>query len=387
MKSNNVYSNCNVCSSDNMASGSKYCKVHKKTVEEMAATLKKHADEQGSGTPAEKAKLEFIEAREKAPDNPPSPFSNIVIEFEAKFPPAGRGKKRGVSECEAVVMVEKHGAKSQASQGLLLEMMHEEEWMHFATETKRYPRDWVVERWRQTKEATPEKDTDQAGPPRSRLRLPMPKSDFIKAANIVEQEKGVDMTSNRRKVGDASDIAEMQNAVGQNHVSFSNKMFNSVGGGAIHAVAQQGACSIGLRGEGAFTGSSSGDEHMFSNQLELAANRKTETQDEEGQSPNKVQDLELVAGRMFQKLLDAFEKNRKKIVAAEQEKNNADQMAEPSDGPSRLEGHNMIVGLAVAKERMNERASLLSFLSVTRETVPGFLLLYTPFSLLFTLYS
>ena len=68
---------------------------------------------------------------------------------------------------------------------------------------------------------------------------------------------------------------------------------------------------------------------------------------------NKVQYLELVASRMFQKLLDAFEKNRKNIVAAEQQKNKSDQMAEPSDGPSRLEGHNMVVGLAVAKERMN----------------------------------
>ncbi|MDA8609449.1 hypothetical protein N9L19_00880 [bacterium] len=369
-----------------MASGSKYCKVHKNTVEEMAATFKKHADEQGAGTPAEKAKLGFIEAREKACDNPPSPFSNMVIGVEAKFPPAGRGKNTGVSECEAVVMVENHGANSQASQGLLLEMMHEEKWMHFATETNRYPRDWAVERWRQTKEAAPEKDTDKAGPPRSRLRLPMPKSDFIKAANIVEQEKGVEMTSNRRKVGDASDIAEMQNAVGQNHVSFNNNMFNSVGGGAIHAVAQQCACGIGLRGEGAFTGSS-GDEHMFPNQLELAAKRKDESKDEEANTPNKVQYLELVASRMFQNLLDIFENLKNNIVVAEQENNKTDQMAEPSDGPSRLEGHNMIVGLAVAKDRMNERASLLSFLNVTRETLPGFLLLFTNFSLLFTPYS
>ena len=44
----------------------------------------------------------------------------------------------------------------------LLDMMHEEEWMHFATETKRYPRDWAADRWKVAKETTPEKDTDVA---------------------------------------------------------------------------------------------------------------------------------------------------------------------------------------------------------------------------------
>ena len=213
----------------------------------------------------------------------------------------------------------------------------------------------------------------------------MPKSDFIQAVNIVEQEKGVEMKSKSRKIGDASEVAEMQNAVVQNHVGFNNKMFGNVGGGAIHAAAQQGGCLIGMRGEGAFTGSS-GDADMFSKQLEMAAKRKEESKEEETRTPdkNKVADLELLGQRLEQKLTDNFDKNQKKIVAAEQEKTKADKIVEPSDGPSRLAGNHMIVGLAVAKERMDERASLLSYLNVKRATLPGFLLLFTLFSLLFT---
>ena len=49
----------------------------------------------------------------------------MVVEFETKFPSAGGGKERGMSECEAVVMVEKHVAQSQTSEGVRLEHMHE----------------------------------------------------------------------------------------------------------------------------------------------------------------------------------------------------------------------------------------------------------------------
>ena len=86
-----VYVNCNVCTSSNMASGSKYCKVHKETVEEMAKTLSQHAVEQGKESSAEKAKVEFFEARDQRTRTSTKPILEYGYRVRGEVP---TGRKR-----------------------------------------------------------------------------------------------------------------------------------------------------------------------------------------------------------------------------------------------------------------------------------------------------
>ena len=79
-KAQGIYKNCNVCRSTDMAKGMKQCKLHNKSVRSIVASLDAK-DKQDGG----KARKEFEECRDRAPEHPPSEFSAAVFDIEEKI--------------------------------------------------------------------------------------------------------------------------------------------------------------------------------------------------------------------------------------------------------------------------------------------------------------
>lgn len=165
--------------------------------------------------------------------------------------------------------------------------------MSLRVEKQKYPRGEAKAQWDAAVKETPKESTDQRGPIHSRLRVPMPKEEYVDFANVVEQGKELVMESKKRKIGNEQDVAEAQNSLSTGHASFSNQMFNAVGG----AVAAAAAASSNV-----FASVSAGQENIFKKQLESAKERKEE---EKTPTPTKSFDVEITAGRLLEKVADA----------------------------------------------------------------------------------
>ena len=83
--------------------------------------------------------------------------------------------------------------------------------------------------WDNAVKNTPKESTDQMGPSHSRLRVPMPKEEYVDLANVVEHGKDLVMESKKRKIGNPEDVAQAQSMLSAGHASFGNPMFDDVG--------------------------------------------------------------------------------------------------------------------------------------------------------------
>jgi hypothetical protein len=302
-----VYNNCNVCDSDETMPGFKQCRPRKKSVDSIVSTLSKGQNFEGLQN--------FKDEREKAPERPPSSFASTVIEYEAKFPAKGCGSSRGSTPTDIVCLVNKHSTKTELKKGFRLEMMHEDQWIKFAVDTLVIPRPDAVSRWLNTKNATPDSDTDQKGPVAKPLRLPMAVADFIEGSNSVEQSKELHMESKRKKAGSADEVAHLQATLSSGHVNFNNAMFKGVGGSAAHALAIVGGSFLGARGEGAFS-SSSPTKNIFAETLDRAeAEKKVKSLSKEA-APVDVEVLQVKTQTTLHDLRKHVEEKKKACTIA-----------------------------------------------------------------------
>ena len=82
---------CNVCSSTDVATGSKQCPRHKRAVFAITESFSRI----GLSHEEQKARTDFKNMIIQAPDEPPSQFAATVLDFETTFPSRGQGKRRG----------------------------------------------------------------------------------------------------------------------------------------------------------------------------------------------------------------------------------------------------------------------------------------------------
>ena len=82
---------CNVCSSTDVATGSKQCPCHRKAVTAIIGSFSKI----GLSHEEQKARTDFKNMISQAPDEPPSQFAATVLDFELTFPGRGQGTRRG----------------------------------------------------------------------------------------------------------------------------------------------------------------------------------------------------------------------------------------------------------------------------------------------------
>jgi len=165
--------------------------------------------------------------------------------------------------------------------------------MTLRVEEQKYPRGEAIAMWENAVKNTPKESTDQMGPSHSRLRVPMPKEEYVDLANVVEHGKDFVMESKKRKIGSAEDVAQAQGMLSTGHASFSNSMFDVVGGN-LAAVASASS--------NVFSTAATGQENIFREQLEAAKMKKEE---EKAAMPTKVFEVEIAAGRLLEKVSDA----------------------------------------------------------------------------------
>ena len=209
--------------------------------------------------------------------------------------------------------------------------------------------------WDNAVKNTPKESTDQMGPSHSRLRVPMPKEEYVDLANVVEHGKDLVMESKKRKIGNPEDVAQAQSMLSAGHASFGNPMFDDVGG-KLAAVASASS--------NVFSSAATGQDNIFRQQLEAAKIKKEE---EKAAMPTKVFDREIAAGRLLERASQTRDKMKKKIDEANAERAWAMEEMEPADGPSRLEGERAVEGLKGAKDRMEDRYQLMPLLIINEQ--------------------
>ena len=228
--------------------------------------------------------------------------------------------------------------------------------MTLRVEKQKYPRGEAKAMWENAVKNTPKRSLDQMGPSHGRLRVPMPKEEYVDLANVVEHGKGFVMESKKRKIGSAEDVAQAQGMLCTGHASFGNSMFDAVGGN-LAAVA---SASINV-----FSSAVTGQDNIFRQQLEAAKIKKEE---EKAAMPTKVFDREIAAGRLLERASQTRDKMKKKIDEATAERAWAMEEMEPADGPSRLEGERAVEGLQRAKDRLEDRYQLLPFFIINTKS-------------------
>eukprot|EP00959_Pyramimonas_sp_CCMP1952_P103244 2159296-Pyramimonas_sp.AAC.1 len=73
---------------------------------------------------SKKKHAELQQMRDTAPPEPPSPFSDAVLEYSEKFPSKGAGKKRAQTAPEAMQVASRHTNKTRVAQGTKPVRMH-----------------------------------------------------------------------------------------------------------------------------------------------------------------------------------------------------------------------------------------------------------------------
>eukprot|EP00959_Pyramimonas_sp_CCMP1952_P198490 4151901-Pyramimonas_sp.AAC.1 len=282
-----------------MYPGHSQCRAHKKDVEVMLDCLKKGDDD------GKKKHAELVKMRDEAPSEPPSPFSEAVIEFGNQFPSKGQGRKRGHTTPDVMQVVNRHSNQTKVAQGTKLVKMHKAQWLKHAKDVLVISEQAAKQQWEETAKACPDSMKDQRGPAEAPLRLPMPAEDYITGEQAVVQENAVEMRNKARRVSNEGDVADAQKKLSENHASFGNEMFNMVGGSALMAIGSVGGTSLGARGEGVFGAGAGAGINIFQAQLDAAKARGDEgsSASKKG-SPAKPVEIEIIQAKLTDKLQD-----------------------------------------------------------------------------------
>jgi hypothetical protein len=241
---------CGACGKPEVLLGNTFCPQHRRVVESMATHFK--SQDKANGT---KRAAAFAERRRlNKGHDPPSDLSKEILAFEVSNPNLGRGVKRIIMD--GIESFEEQKNTQGSRSGVKLVKMHKVQWIKHATTTMCYSDTWAKEKWLDV-EATVEKDqTDEMGPPESRLRLPVPTEDFVEGFSQAEHAKSVRLSSKRQKITDEK-LAEAQQDAMVDFKGFQNDLFKPTGGSAIAAAGTAGlSSSVNLRGQGAYQSTS-----------------------------------------------------------------------------------------------------------------------------------
>ena len=244
-----VMKNCAACSVVCfLAPGSCYCWDHKRVVEGMVGFFKSQDKKLGTKTGDTFAKKRKDFKGKAAPND----LSRDIMDYEIKNPRIGKGSKRIKLENMETSEVQRNSTGTR--KGTKLVKMHFARWMKHAVEVMCYPAEWAKEKWMDAEANTPKNETDDLGPPNSKVRLPMPFEDFIEGFAATSHEKNVALASKKQKITDDR-MDEAQEDMEVDFKSFSNSVFKSTGGDALVAAGKTGMTSeVNLRGQGAFNG-------------------------------------------------------------------------------------------------------------------------------------
>ena len=208
-----------------------------------------------NGDEAPPSKLQEFEALRDDPmaAAAPSPFSRFVIEFATKCPSKGPGISRDIPDWGA--MMNRHIVKTTVKKAAKMVRCWEDQWKTHATTVLSYPMWYACTLWKYHYERATKDEITFDGPPLgpngSRMpRIDMPYEDFTEAGNEVGQEKALEMRSKARRMDEAS-VATLTDSLGKGHVSFSNSIFDSVGGDSLSRLAREGGSAVvGALGQG-----------------------------------------------------------------------------------------------------------------------------------------
>ncbi|CAK0837426.1 unnamed protein product [Prorocentrum cordatum] len=244
----NQHGPCMVCGllKPDMPSNSKFCWDDKRTFDAMMKQTKDQDKMNGNTEGQDRLNRMKDEA-----GDPPSDFSNSVVDFATRSPATGRGVKRAADDM--MQLLSKYSAKTQLRQETRKVKMHKAGWMKLATEQSMYPAHIAEAGWAKAKNETPLKLQGKQGP-EGELRLPMPVEEAIVAANISEHERSMVLEPKKRRVTGEQQVEEGRSSLVEGHASFNDSMFDNVGGGAF----ARGGGSISGSGCGSFSGFSDG---------------------------------------------------------------------------------------------------------------------------------
>ncbi|CAK0876573.1 unnamed protein product, partial [Prorocentrum cordatum] len=242
------YGPCMVCGllKPDMPSNSKFCWDDKRTFDAMMKQTKDQDKKNGNAEGQDR----LNKMKDEAGD-PPSDFSNAIVDFATQSPATGRGVKR--TAVDMMQLLSKYSAKTQLRQETKKVKMHKARWMKLATEQFMFPAHIAEAEWTKAKNETPLKLQDNQGP-EGELRLPMPVEEAIVAANISEHERSMVLESKKRRVTGEQQVEEGRSSLVEGHASFNDSMFDNVGGGAF----AHGGGFISGSGCGSFSGFSDG---------------------------------------------------------------------------------------------------------------------------------
>ncbi|CAK0862537.1 unnamed protein product [Prorocentrum cordatum] len=208
-----------------MPSNSKLCWDDKRTFD---ATMKQTKGQDKKNGNAE-GQDRLNKMKDEAGD-PPSDFSNAVVDFATQSPATGRGAKR--SAVDMMQLLSKYSAKTQLRQETKKVKMHKARWMKLATEQFMFPAHIAEAEWTKAKNETPLKLQDNQGP-EGELRLPMPVEEAIVAANISEHERSMVLEPKKRWVTGEQQVEEGRPSLVEGRASFNDSMFDDVGGRVV----------------------------------------------------------------------------------------------------------------------------------------------------------
>ena len=338
-KASGKYLQCNVCDSYDMpaSKSKKQCKKHTRTLDTMLISLKEMDTKNGNTA----AMDEFKQLRDTAPDHPPSAFASAVVEFEEKFPGKGRGAKRGHLATDVMQCIERHTASTQVATGGRMCKMHEEQWMHYATEVMRYPRPEAKALWDTTFKSTPAHMKDKKGPAHSPDRCWMPTEEYIDAATIMTHSKEVCVEGKRHKLDSSGGLEEAQGRLHEGHASFNNAMFEQVGGAAMASFNSGFSTTIPER------------QNVFAKKLEEAAAAQAAGK-ETGKKKKAPADLDLARNKILQKATE-----HQTQASAKVSKGKAYRRETLEEGRRRISGDRAVPGLQKFIEVVETRAIFL----------------------------
>ena len=181
---------------EEMPRNSSYCFKHKQSVDALTSQLKKRKRDEVEGS--SEALTKFEEMRNKK-DSPPSNFSRMVYDFEAKCPSKGNRIARDQYDC--AMLIEQQTTRTVGGKARKCVMMHQTRYIRFAQQELDMTVEEAEAKWAEYVEKTDEADTDQNGPPQHRLRLPITAEDSVYMAQETEHSKSLLLSGLTRRRG------------------------------------------------------------------------------------------------------------------------------------------------------------------------------------------
>lgn len=214
---------CKICSClfAEMPPGCSFCWPHKRTIDVMDYRY---------GKTSKDAQKKFRQRLADAPREPPSALASEVLEFEEQAPETDDRKPRNTVDMER--HLERFTVSSAMSREVILQMMHQEQWLKNAVDVQLMPLQEAKDLWETVNEDTPEDCRDYKGPKVSQLRLPMPEREIIRAKHEVAQSREMEISSKVKKaVGNT--VEQSMAYIFAKSMSFNDASFNVVGGGCM----------------------------------------------------------------------------------------------------------------------------------------------------------